>query len=48
MIKKPPLKDVITNIQGDKVIFKGAEEPVAPDQDTNQKVVKSMADKAMK
>lgn len=48
MIKKPPLKDVITNIQGDKVIFKGAEDPVAPEQDDSQKVVKQMASKAMK
>jgi len=46
MIKKPPLKDVISNIQGDKVIFKGKEDPVSPDTDDSQKVVKSMADKA--
>ena len=48
MIKKPPLKDVITNIQGDKVIFKGTEDPVAPEQDDSQKVVKQMASQAMK
>lgn len=48
MIKKPPLKDIISNIQGDKVIFKGEEPIASPDADENQKVVKSMADKAMK
>jgi hypothetical protein len=48
MIKKPPLKDVITNIQGDKVVFKGAEAPVAPEQGDNQKVVQQMAAQAMK
>lgn len=47
MIKKPPLKDVIANIQGDKVIFKGDESVEAsPDTDDNQNIVKSMADKA--
>lgn len=49
MIKKPPLKDVISNIQGDKVIFKGDESVEAsPDTDTNQNVVSQMAHNAMK
>lgn len=47
MIKKPPLNDVITNIQGDKVIFKNDDQiEASPDQGDNQKIVKSMADKA--
>lgn len=46
MIKKPPLKDVISNIQGDKVIFKGDEPIASPDADDNQKVVQQMASKA--
>lgn len=49
MIKKPPLKDVIANIQGDKVIFKGDESVEAsPDTDANQNVVSQMAHNAMK
>jgi hypothetical protein len=47
MIKKPPLKNKISNIQGDKVIFKGQETPVEPEEDS-KKVVKQMAQKAMK
>lgn len=46
MIKKPPLKNIIQNIQGDKVIFKGFQEPEAPD-DQQQKVVQQMAKKAV-
>ena len=48
MIKKPPLKNKISNIQGDKVIFKGQETPVEPEEEENKKVVKQMAQKAMK
>jgi hypothetical protein len=48
MIKKPPLKNKISNIQGDKVIFKGQETPVEPDEDENKKVIDQMAHKAMK
>jgi hypothetical protein len=48
MIKKAPLKNVISNIQGDKVIFKGSEAPTSPDADDNQKVVNQMAHNAMK
>ena len=48
MIKKPPLKNKISNIQGDKVIFKGQETPVEPEEEESKKVVKQMAQKAMK
>jgi len=48
MIKKPPLKNKISNIQGDKVIFKGQETPIEPEEEDNKKVVKQMAQKAMK
>lgn len=50
MIKRPPLNKYISNIQGDKVVFKGqADNTVAPDeQDKDQEIVKSMANKAMK
>jgi hypothetical protein len=48
MIKNPPLKNKISNIQGDKVIFKGQETPVEPEEEESKKVVKQMAQKAMK
>jgi len=47
MIKKPPLKNKIDNIQGDKVIFKGQDSPIEPEED-NKKVIDQMAHKAMK
>jgi len=51
MIKKPLLKGVIANIQGDKVVFKG-HEPVSmnPDEapDEKEKTVAKMAKSAMK
>jgi hypothetical protein len=48
MIKKPPLNNVISNIQGDKVIFKGHDE-TQPDMDQtqSQQVVDKMAQSAM-
>lgn len=48
MIKKPPLDQSIENIQGDKVIFKGQtpEQEAGPDE--NEKIVKQMAQDAMK
>lgn len=51
MIKVPPLKNVIDNIQGDKVIFKGQESektelPSNPEME--KKTVKQMAKRAMK
>lgn len=50
MIQVPPLKQVITNIQGDKVIFKGqSDDDENPDQESEQeKVVAQMAKSAMK
>lgn len=51
MIKVPPLKNVIKNIQGDKVIFVGQEQetpPSLPQPEDNKKVVSQMAKKAMK
>jgi len=51
MINNPPLNNYISNIQGDKVIFKGQADDTtaAPDEkDKNQEIVKSMANKAMK
>lgn len=49
MIQKPPLKNVISNIQGDNVVFKGYETPneVEPQNDSD-KVVAQMANKANK
>ena len=48
MIQKPPLNHSIANIEGEKVIFKGQETPVEPDQAKSQKVVQQMAQHAMK
>lgn len=48
MIKKPPLKNKISNIQGDKVIFKGQETITDPGEEDSKKVVKQMAHKALK
>ena len=51
MLDKPLLKGIISNIQGDKVVFKG-EEPISMDSDEqpddSQKVVANMANSAMK
>jgi hypothetical protein len=47
MIQKDPLKNVIANIQGDDVIFKGNETPDVP-TDKNQNTVKQMAQRATK
>jgi hypothetical protein len=48
MIKKPPLKNKIDNIQGDKVIFKGQDSPIEPEEEDSKKVIDQMAHKAMK
>jgi hypothetical protein len=48
MIKQPPLKALIKNIQGDKIVFKGQSSTVAPPEDENKKVVSQMAQNAMK
>ena len=48
MIKNPPLNTVISNIQGDQVIFKGQEETQpAQDKSQSQQVVQQMAQSAM-
>ena len=51
MLDKPLLKGIISNIEGDKVVFKG-EEPISMDSDEqpddSQKVVANMAHSAMK
>lgn len=48
MIKKPPLKNIIDNIQGDNVVFKGQSTGSEQPKDEQQKIVKSMAQRAMK
>jgi|TARA_X000001036_G_C20337484_1_gene667096 hypothetical protein len=50
MMEKPLLKSVISNIQGDKVIFKGNEPETGPvdDKDEGSKTVANMAKSAMK
>jgi hypothetical protein len=48
MIKKSPLKNKIDNIQGDKVIFKGQDSPIEPEEEDSKKVIDQMAHKAMK
>lgn len=42
MIKYSPMNRLISNIQADKIIFKGQTE-VTPDTDKSQDIVKSMA-----
>lgn len=50
MVKNPPVNNIISNIQGDNVIFKGQEQinPNTQDADQNKKVVNQMAHDAMK
>lgn len=49
MIKKDPLKQVISNIQGQKVVFTGhEEEKVSAKPEKDKETVKKMAHKAMK
>lgn len=49
MIKMPPLKGVISNIQGDSVVFKGQDQDdVETPEDESKKVVAQMAKSAMK
>ena len=50
MVKVPPLKDIITNIQGDKVVFKGYQGDTAekPEGGDSEKTVKQMAKRAIK
>ncbi len=48
MVKVPPLNTVISNIQGDKVVFKGQDSGDEAPEDENKKVVAQMAKKAQK
>jgi len=53
MIKGPPLNHSIENIQGDTIIFKGQQgaidgEAGAHDEEENKKIVKQMAQTAVK
>lgn len=48
MVKVPPLKNVVTNIQGDTVVFKGQGDASEAPEDENQKVVAQMAKQAQK
>jgi hypothetical protein len=47
MIKTDPMKDVIKNIQGNKIIFKGLEPDGRQLPDENQKIVQQMAKKTL-
>ena len=46
MIKNMPLKNLVSNIQGDKIIFKGFETPEAPPEEEGKKIVAGMAKQA--
>lgn len=46
MIKRPPLNKVITNIEGDTIVFKGQNTDAPTDQEQSQKVVSQMAQDA--
>lgn len=52
MLQQKPLKNVVSNVQGDQVIFKGLEQPEpaaeAPPPEQSKEVVAKMAQKAMK
>jgi hypothetical protein len=51
MIQKPPLNMLISNIQGDDIVFKGEEtgtDTQNPDETQSQEVVNQMAQSAMK
>ena len=48
MIKKPPMQNIITNIQGDNVVFRGFAPGEDAPEDEQKKIVKSMAKQAQK
>lgn len=52
MMQTKPLKNVVSNIEGDEVVFKGidqpAKQPEAPPPEQSKEVVAKMAKKAMK
>jgi hypothetical protein len=43
MIKQLPLKNLISNIQGDRIVFKGFGTPEAPPEDESKNIVAGMA-----
>ena len=47
MIKQLPLKNLISNIQGDKIVFNGFGTPEAPPEEESKKVVAGMAKHAV-
>ena len=47
MIKQPPLKNVISNIQGNNVVFKGQASSAEMPGDQSKQVVAQMAQSAM-
>ena len=49
MINQPPMSNIIANIQGDQVIFKGQDDDSedSEDQDEDQAIVAQMAQSAM-
>jgi hypothetical protein len=46
MIKVLPLKNLISNIQGEKIIFKGFGSEEAPPEEESKKIVATMAQQA--
>jgi len=51
MVQEKPLKNVISNVQGDEVVFKGLEapkQPEAPPPEQSKEIVNKMAQHAMK
>lgn len=51
MVQQKPLKNVISNVQGDEVVFKGLEapkQPEAPPPEQSKEIVDKMAHKAIK
>ena len=47
MVKQRPLKGVVTNIQGDKVVFKGTNDSESTEPDENKKTISKMAKHAL-
>ena len=47
MVKQRPLKGVVTNIKGDKVVFKGTNDSESTEPDENKKTISKMAKHAL-
>ena len=47
MVKQRPLKDVVTNIKGDNVVFKGFANVDTAEPDENKKTISKMAKHAL-